>query len=739
MAPHQIADVLMPLALDTAYSYAVPPGLSLRDGDIVQVPLGTRETIGVVWSLREGAGSNLKPVTGLVDAPRLEPKLRRLIDWIAWYTLAPKGAALALALRLPEAGRAETPRIGVRATGQAPRRLTPARARVMQAAQGGLVHLKRELAQAASVGVGVIDSLVDDGVLETVALAPEPVALRPDPDHGRASLSPDQRRAATVLAAAVATTALAQAGGAAAGALAGAAGKAPVILLEGVTGSGKTEVYFEAVAAALRQDVQSLILMPEIALTAQFLDRFAARFGVRPALWHSGIGARRRERLHAGIAAGEVKVVAGARSALFLPFARLGLVVVDEEHEAAYKQEDGVCYHARDLAVVRGRLEDAPVILASATPSIETRVNVARGRYKRVPLPERFGGRALPQIRAIDLKKDAAPPGRWLSETLRRAITDTLAAKEQVLLFLNRRGYAPLTLCRACGHRYECPNCSAWLVEHRFRRALVCHHCGHTERRPEVCAACGSLDSLAPCGPGVERVAEEVAELFPDRRAIVLSSDFPGGTERLRQELKGVAEGEFDIVVGTQLVAKGHNFPQLTLVGVLDADIGLTSGDPRAAERTFQLLQQVTGRAGRGAKPGRALVQTYQPDHPVMAALLSGDAERFYAEETRAREMAGLPPFGRLAALIVSATDRHAAEAHARAIALEARPPEGVMVLGPAEAPLALIRGRYRFRLLVKTEREVDLQAYLRTWLAQAPKTRGNVKVAIDVDPQSFL
>ena len=739
MAPHQIADVLMPLALDTAYSYAVPPGLSLSDGDVVQVPLGTRETIGVVWSLREGAGSNLKPVTGLVDAPRLEPKLRRLIDWIAWYTLAPKGAALALALRLPEAGRAETPRIGVRATGQAPRRLTPARARVMQAAQGGLVHLKRELAQAASVGVGVIDSLVDDGVLETVALAPEPVALRPDPDHGRASLSPDQRRAATVLAAAVATTALAQAGGAAAGALAGAAGKAPVILLEGVTGSGKTEVYFEAVAAALRQDVQSLILMPEIALTAQFLDRFAARFGVRPALWHSGIGARRRERLHAGIAAGEVKVVAGARSALFLPFARLGLVVVDEEHEAAYKQEDGVCYHARDLAVVRGRLEDAPVILASATPSIETRVNVARGRYKRVPLPERFGGRALPQIRAIDLKKDAAPRGRWLSETLRRAITDTLAAKEQVLLFLNRRGYAPLTLCRACGHRYECPNCSAWLVEHRFRRALVCHHCGHTERRPEVCAACGSLDLLAPCGPGVERVAEEVAELFPDRRAIVLSSDFPGGTERLRQELKGVAEGEFDIVVGTQLVAKGHNFPQLTLVGVLDADIGLTSGDPRAAERTFQLLQQVTGRAGRGAKPGRALVQTYQPDHPVMAALLSGDAERFYAEETRAREMAGLPPFGRLAALIVSATDRHAAEAHARAVALEARPPEGVMVLGPAEAPLALIRGRYRFRILVKTERQVDLQAYLRTWLAQAPKTRGNVKVAIDVDPQSFL
>jgi primosomal protein N' (replication factor Y) len=684
--------------------------------------------------LREGAGANLKPVTGLIDAPRLPQKLRRFLDWISWYTLAPKGSTLALALRLPEPGRAEPLRVGVRATGNAPKRMTPARGRAMRAAEGGLIHVKRELAQAASVSAGVIDGLVDEGVLETVALAPQPVAEMPDPDHGRAALSADQRAAAAVLAAAVATVAHAPAGAAL-----GAAGKAPVILLEGVTGSGKTEVYFEAVAAALKSGVQSLILMPEIALTAQFLDRFSARFGVRPALWHSGIGARRRERLYEGAASGEVRVVAGARSALFLPFARLGLVVVDEEHEAAYKQEDGVTYHARDLAVVRGRIEDAPVILASATPSIETRVNVQRGRYRRVALPERFGGRALPRIRAVDLRRDPAPPGHWLSGTLRFAVGDAVAAGEQALLFLNRRGYAPLTLCRACGHRYECPNCSAWLVEHRFRRALVCHHCGHTERRPESCIACGTLDSLAPCGPGVERIAEEVAEVFPDQRAIVLSSDFPGGTERLRQELKSIAEGGFDIVIGTQLVAKGHNFPRLTLVGVLDADIGLTSGDPRAAERTFQLLQQVTGRAGRGAKSGRALVQTYQPDHPVMAALLSGEAERFYEEETRAREAAGLPPFGRLAALVVSATDRDEAEAHGRAMALEARPPEGVMVLGPAEAPLALIRGRYRFRLLVKTGREVDLQAYLRAWLVRSPKPRGSVKVAVDIDPQSFL
>jgi primosomal protein N' (replication factor Y) len=762
-----VADVLMPLALDTAYSYAVPAHLGLKEGDVVCVPLGTRETAGVVWSLRAGAASNLKSVARKIDAPPMSDPMRRLVDWIAWYTLAPKGAVLALGLKLPEEGRAEVARVGVRLAGPAPKRVTPARARVLAAAQGGLVHLKRELAQAASVSAGVIDGLVDEGALETVALAPEPISERPDPDHAHARLSEQQRAAAHVLAAAVATFANPLPEGEKSSArsapgegdapspervhpphptlspsgrgFAGAPGNAPVILLEGVTGSGKTEVYFEAVAEAVRHDRQALILMPEIALTGQFLDRFARRFGVRPAAWHSGVSGRRRERLFAGIADGEVKVVAGARSALFLPYARLGLIVVDEEHEAAYKQEDGVHYHARDMAVVRGRLEKCPVVLASATPAIETRVNAERGRYAKLNLPERFGGRQLPHIRAVDLKREAMRPGRWLSPTLTFAIEDALGRGEQTLLFLNRRGYAPLTLCRACAHRYDCPNCSAWLVEHRFRRALICHHCGHIERRPEACVACGSLDSLVSCGPGVERIAEEVAGLFPDRRSIVLSSDFPGGAERLRQELAAIAAGEFDIVIGTQLVAKGHNFPNMTLVGVLDADIGLTSGDPRASERTFQLLQQVAGRAGRGIGLGRALVQTYQPEHPVMAALISGDAERFYREETAARRAAGLPPFGRLAALVISAAERDKAEEHARAMARVAEAPAGVMLLGPAEAPLALIRGRYRFRLLVKTERDVNLQDYLRAWLVRAPKPRGSVRVEIDVDPQSFL
>lgn len=717
----RIADILIPLALDTAYSYAVPDHVNLKKGDVVLVPLGARETFGMVWALRDGAKGNLKTVIKRVEAPNFSPGLRRFIDWISWYTLAPGGSCLALALRPPEIDRVDAVRLGVRLAGPLPQRMTPARARVIAAAEGGLIHAKRELSEMASVSTGVVDGLIDEGTLETIAMPLPPIAEEPDPGFAATALSPEQKHAAEALATKVSD------------------GGASVTLLEGVTGSGKTEVYFEAVATAIAKGRQSLILLPEIALTAQFLDRFAARFGVRPATWHSGVAGRRRERLYAAVASGEAKVVAGARSALFLPFLDLGLIVVDEEHETAYKQEDGVHYHARDMAVVRGRIDGCPVILASATPSLETRTNVERGRYERLHLPERFGGRLMPKIAPIDLRRAPPPKGRWLSEPLVAAMRETLESGDQVLLFLNRRGYAPLTLCRSCGHRYECPNCTASLVEHRYRRALVCHHCGHVQRRPDNCVECGSIDSLASCGPGVERIAEEVAELFPDLRRIVLSSDMPGGTERMRQELEAVARGEFSVVIGTQLVAKGHNFPLMTLVGVVDADIGLTSGDPRASERTFQLLQQVTGRAGRGERPGRALLQTYQPDHPVIGALISGDSERFYAEETRIRDYAGLPPFGRLASLIVTARDREEAEAHARLLARHAEPPQGVTVLGPAEAPILQLRGRYRYRLLVKTVREVAIQDYLRGWIARTPKPRGGVRVVIDVDPQSFF
>ena len=733
-----VADVLVPVAVDIAYSYKIPPGMVLAAGDFVTVPLGPRETTGVVWALRQASGDNLKAVMARRDLTALPEPLRLFIDWLARWTLSPRGMVLRMGVRAPDNAGPEPVRLGLRRAGPPPNRLTPARQRVLNALPGDGPIGKSALAEAAACSASVIDGLVDEGTLETFALPPEPVALPPDADFAPPALEAAQAAAAQTLVAAVDTQAFG------------------VTLLEGVTGSGKTEVYFEAVAAALRHGGQALILMPEIALTTQFLQRFAARFGARPAEWHSGVPARKKARLWHGVASGEIKVVAGARSALFLPFAKLNLIIVDEEHEAAYKQDDGVSYHARDMAVVRGRLEAACVILATATPSIETRVNAEQGRYAHVKLATRYASRPMPGLAAIDLRVAAPAKGRWLSPRLIGSVAQTIGRGEQALLFLNRRGYAPLTLCKSCGHRFQCPNCTAWLVEHRFRRALVCHHCGHIERRHDMCPECEAVDSLTPCGPGVERLAEEAAALFPDARTLVLSSDFPGGTERLREELAAIAAGAFDLVIGTQLVAKGHHFPALTLVGVVDADVGLSSGDPRAAERTFQLLQQVTGRAGRGDRPGQGLLQTWQPEHPVIQALLSGDAERFYAEETSSRRNAGLPPFGRLAALIVAGADRASSEAHARALARAAHhlpasdrwriAPAGglpgddeIVVLGPAEAPIAVVRGRHRFRLLVKAPRSADLQGFLRAMLAAAPPERGGVRVMVDVDPQSFM
>jgi primosomal protein N' (replication factor Y) (superfamily II helicase) len=734
-----VADVLAPVAVDTAYSYRAPFGLKLEPGAFVRMPLGARLAIGVVWAASPAGGGNLKSIAEVLDWPPLRAPLRDFIDWAARWTLSPRGMVLRMAIRAGEVAERPAPKFGLIVTGKAPTRMTEARARVLAAlAECGAPTPKAALAARAGSSTSVIDGLVADGALAAVALAPEKGATVLDPDFRLGSLNADQRAAADDLERRVADRAFS------------------VTLLEGVTGSGKTEVYFEAVAEALRQKRQALVLLPEIALTAQFLDRFAARFGARPAEWHSGLTERQRERVWTAAASGEAPVIVGARSALFLPFADLGLIVVDEEHEGAYKQEDGVVYNARDMAVVRARFEKAPIVLASATPAIETRFNAESGRYGWLRLPSRFGPARLPDIALVDLKREGPPRGRWLSPRAIASIEESRHRGEQAMLFLNRRGYAPLTLCRACGHRFECPNCAAWLVEHRFRAALVCHHCGHVESRPKVCPQCHEADTLTACGPGVERLAEEASVLFPDIRTLVLSSDTPGGIETLRAQLDAAARGAYDLIIGTQLVAKGHNFPLLTFVCVVDADVGLANADPRAAERTFQLLRQATGRAGRGDKLGRALLQTWQPEHPVIAALISGDAERFYREETEQRRFGGLPPFGRLAAIIVSAEDRGAAEAHARALARAVhRLPEGknwrvaplggqardneIILLGPAEAPIAVLRKRHRFRLAAKAPRSADLQGFLRAMLAEAPEPRGGVRVAIDVDPQSFL
>ncbi len=705
------------------YSYAVPEGMDVEPGSIVRVPLGPREVGAVVWdgTCDDIEARKLRPISELFDCPPLTAGSRRFVDWVASYTLTPPGMVARMFLRVPAAFDPEPPVEGLRFAGQQPDRLTEARRRVLELAGDGMAWTRSGLAHAAGVSMTVVDGLSAQGAFEKVMLPPRPVVAPPDPAYAAPELTPDQAEAAARLVEAVEENAFS------------------VTLIDGITGSGKTETYFEAIAAAVKAGRQVLILMPEIALTQAFLERFHDRFGAKPAEWHSDVPPRARERVWRQVAEGSVRVVAGARSALFLPFQDLGLIVVDEEHDTAYKQEDRVFYNARDMAVVRGHIGNFPVMLASATPSVETRVNADSGRYRRVALPIRFADAALPDLSAIDMRRHPPARGGFLSPVLIARMRETLAKGEQSLLFLNRRGYAPLTLCRVCGHRFQCPDCSAWLVEHRFRGQLVCHHCGYHEPKPEACPECGTLDHLVPCGPGIERIAEEVVGHFPEARTIVLSSDLLGGTKRLRLELEAIAKGEADIVIGTQLVAKGHNFPNMTLVGVVDADLGLANGDPRAAERTFQLLSQVTGRAGRTGKKSAGLIQTYQPDHPVMRAIVSGDAESFYQREIAERERAGLPPFGRLAALVVSAATRAEAESHARALRRAAPAVPGIDVLGPAEAPLALLAGRHRFRLLVHAERRSNIQEFIKALLAAAPRARGSVRVQVDIDPQSFL
>jgi primosomal protein N' (replication factor Y) len=715
--------VLLPYPFAGPFDYRVPEGMELQPGDLVLVPLNRREEVGVVWDgVADGSvGDNrLRPVSSRLDAPPMRQDLRQLIDWIAAYTLSAPGEVLAMALRV-NALRPDSPSLGWRLAETLPEiRLTPQRNAVRAELARQQPRLSPELARASGVSTGVIRAMADAGLLLPAPMPVLPGFHRPDADRTGPTLSPDQEAAAQALREAVASR------------------QFSVTLLEGVTGSGKTEVYHEAIAACLREGRQALVLLPEIALSSQWLDRFTARFGHAPAVWHSDLSSRTRRLTWRAVASGEASVVVGARSALFLPFPDLGLVVVDEEHETAFKQEDGVVYHARDMAIVRARLCHAPAILASATPSLETVSNVEAGRYRRLHLPQRHGGASLPEIVLVDLRDHPPERGDFLSPPLVEAVHAAFARGEQAMLFLNRRGYAPLTLCRRCGHRVQCPNCTAWLVEHRARRQLQCHHCGHNEPIPPLCPVCQAENSLTAIGPGVERITEEAARHFPAARTLVMASDTLPGPASAGEAARAIAAREIDLVIGTQIVAKGWHFPHLTLVGVVDADLGLAGGDLRAAERTVQLLHQVSGRAGRAEAPGRVLLQTFCPEHAVMQALKAGDLAAFMENEAAQRRPGHWPPFGRLAALIVSADSAEAADHAARDLGRIAPHGDGVLVLGPAPAPLAILRGRHRRRLLLKTRRDIAVQPILREWLAQVATT-GSVRVDVDVDPVSFL
>ena len=704
--------------------YRVPEGMAIEFGSVVVAPLGPRQLVGIVWEAERLPGaevteSKLRPLIDVLPVSPLSAPLRRLIEWTADYYCAPIQSVARMVLSSSAALRGGGTTTEYRLSGVEPARLTPQRAAAMDALQGEQASI-RELAEIAGVSEGVLRGMAGAGLLEPVTVDLDRPYPRARPDYAAPELSPDQQSAADLFVAAVEE------------------GEFAPFLLDGVTGSGKTECYFEAIAAAIGQNRQVLVLLPEIALTENFLRRFEHRFGTPPVLWHSSLKASERRRAWRAIASGEAQVVVGARSALFLPYARLGLLVVDEAHEVSFKQDDGVRYNARDVAVIRARFESVPIILASATPALESMQLAEAGVYRKIDLPARFGGAELPEISIVNLCKEEPERGRWLAPRLIAEMRARLEKGEQSLLFLNRRGYAPLTLCRHCGYRFQCPNCTAWLVEHRFSQRLACHHCGHEVPVPDACPECATPDCLVACGPGVERIADEVAELLPEARVAMVTSDTLNTPERISDFVAMAEEGLIDVIIGTQLVTKGYHFPELTLVGVVDADLGLEGGDLRAGERSYQQIAQVAGRAGRGAKPGVVLIQTRHPEAPVIAALAAGDRDAFYAAEAESRRDAGAPPFGRWAAIIVSSEDEAEARDAARAIG-GARPnlPD-IAIHGPAPAPMSLLRGRYRYRLLINARRSSELQRVIRDWLDPLRFAQG-VRIGVDIDPYSFV
>ncbi|MBQ8660817.1 MAG: primosomal protein N' [Alphaproteobacteria bacterium] len=721
-----IVGVLLPLPFNEPFDYRIDDDVEL--GEIVRVPFGREAQIGVVW--KKGKSSKLddakiKPVTERFNFPPLRADLRKFIEFTAAYNMAYAGLVLRMVLSVR--GVFDNPKMTVlyelsgKTLAEAGLKNSDARWRVMDFLKV-MPFNRQEIAAGAGVGQSVIRALIDAGVLRPVLIENKRQFAPPVPDFQKVKLTREQQAAADELVRKIGNG-------------------FRVTLLNGVTGSGKTEVYFEAAAEAFRQRKQVLILVPEIGLTSQWLGRFEKRFGVKPAKWHSALGNNERVDTWKAVCQGEARIVIGARSALFLPYADLGLIVVDESHDQSFKQEDVVNYQGRDMAVMRGKYEQIPVILSTATPDLETVANVESGKYDELRLTSRYAEAVLPEIKIIDLKEDKPLRGSWgvswLAPTLVEQIKNNYEKGEQTMLFLNRRGYAPLVICRDCGHRIQCPNCTAWLTEHRNAGKLICHHCGHMIPIPKECPECHSETGLTACGPGVERVAEEVRYRFPLAKVKVLSSDFTTNFKEVSAVIEEMEKGEIDILIGTQILAKGHHFPALTLVGIVDADLGLMGSDLRASERTFQLLSQVSGRAGRGEKKGTVYLQTLYPENAVLQALAANDAGRYIELEKKNRRILKMPPYGKLAAVIVSGAKQEETEKTAIWLGQTAFNDAAVTTLGPAPAPIFMLRGKYRYRLLLKTAKNVKIQNVIRQWL-QKVKIPGTVRVEVDIDPYSF-
>ena len=696
-----------------SHSHAIEPGTYVR------VPLGNKTVTAITWEdvPCDLELSKLKPITACFDLPIMQPSLRRTLEKTALYNCASLGNCLKLALPCPTIDQKKktivqyvtSPTIGKNVT------LTPKRQKILTICSDDTLPRTRADLIEAGCSIAVINSLVAAGALMKQDVSYDYSRnhkLRPKPP-----IFTEKQQVALQRIAQEMTTA------------------SPRIVLDGATGSGKTEIYFQQVEAVLQAGRQALILLPEIALSLQIIKRAAARFGIEPTLWHSSMTPAARQQALLHIIHGGASLIIGARSALFLPYKDLALIVVDEAHDASYKQDDGVMYHGRDMAVLRATQEQIPIILATATPSCETVENINNGRYSCITLERRRTQAELPLIHLVAMQQETLPKHHFVSRTVIDAVKTTLDMGKQSLLFLNRRGYAPLMLCRTCGYHHQCPHCSSWLVYHESRNMMQCHHCGFHDGVPTACPECqATKDHLILCGPGVERVYAEVKQHFSDARIEVLSGD----TKGLAKLMTAMQRGDIDIAIGTQLLAKGHHFPHLETVGIIDADAGLAGSDMRAAEKSYQLLHQLAGRAGREKTRGNVYMQTYQSEHPMMQALQHWDRDTFITTELENRKQALMPPYGRLAALIIEGKDERLAANIASHLHQHKPQYHDVLVLGPAPAPMYKLRNKYRHRFLVRAPKAVDVQRIMLNWKALV-RVPNSITVKIDIDPINFM
>jgi len=725
-----IIKVLIPNVINTGYDYRLTMDADI--GDFVRVTVMNRQYIGVIIG-NSDSGLDISKIKPIIDVCNIGHMSKADIDWIykmSQWTLMTPGAVLRLILNVPDAFGAPKTEQLYTFNFDTNMKMTDTRQSVADAFQSNDNEAMsiNDIINIAHVGNSVVKGMIKNGslVCSDVREKNNDDFVYEYHDTGNIVLNDEQQLAANTLKSALDKN------------------EFSVHLLDGITGSGKTQVYFDAVLNAYNNGKSVLLMMPEIALTAQFMDRFKQRFGNPPVVWHSNLTSSRRRNIWRGVARGDIRIIVGTRSALFLPWQNLGLVVIDEEHDTSYKQEDMGNYHARDMAILRAKIANFPIILASATPSIETLYNVSLGKYNRIRLTSRFGGAQMPTIETIDMrgihpetyKIGQEEKSGNLSPQLCDEIRDTISQHRQVMLFINRRGFAPIIQCKKCGWVGECPDCSVGLNYHKHLNKMVCHMCGKTMALPQKCPQCN--DNVSMRGAGLERIEEEVHAKFPNARTALVSSDTITSRESLERLVHKMEDGEIDVVIGTQILAKGHHFPNLTLVGVVDADMGLFGTDFRAGEHTFQQLFQVAGRAGRGDFPGRVLLQTYQPEHPVIRAICAGNRDEFMGTDMESRRNAKMPPFGQLIAIIVEADKENTLKKYCTELSNAAPNLNGGKIMGPIAAQIYQIRNWYRMRFLVMGDARANLQPIVRDWLAKV-KTPANVRIKIDVNPMNFM